>query len=64
MAPDVVSALMDAFAQAGLDLAVVGRAWARATPLVALVPAFGLRVLPTPVRATLGLSVAALQARK
>lgn len=60
MAPDVVSALMDAFAQAELDLAVVGRAWARATPLVALVPAFGLRVLPTPVRATLGLSFAAV----
>ena len=34
------------------------RAWARLTPLVVLVPAFGLRAAPAPMRAALALSLA------
>ncbi len=41
------------------DLAGVGLAWARFIPTLALVPAFGLRALPAPARAVLGLALAA-----
>jgi type III secretory pathway component EscT len=43
----------------GLDFAQLGLAWARALPAVTLVPAFGLRALPAPARALLGLALAA-----
>lgn len=43
----------------GIDLAALGLAWARAMPTVTLVPAFGLKALPTPARAVLGLAIAA-----
>jgi type III secretory pathway component EscT len=36
------------------DLERLARGWARAAPLVALVPAFGLKALPAPARGTLG----------
>ena len=42
----------------GLDLSAWALAWARVAPLVVLVPAFGLRALPGPVRAALGLMLA------
>jgi type III secretory pathway component EscT len=48
-----------AFAREGVDLASLGLAWARAAPAVAIVPAFGLRALPAPARAVLGLALAA-----
>jgi type III secretory pathway component EscT len=41
------------------ELRAFGLAWARAAPTVVLVPAFGLRAVPAPVRITLGLSLAA-----
>ena len=41
------------------DLAAIGLAWARAMPTVVLVPAFGLKALPMPARAILGLALAA-----
>ena len=41
------------------DLAALGLAWARVMPTVTLVPAFGLRALPTPARGVLGLALAA-----
>jgi type III secretory pathway component EscT len=40
------------------DLAALGLAWARVMPTVTIVPAFGLRALPRPARAILGLALA------
>lgn len=48
-----------AFQLNGIDLAALGLAWARCLPVVTLVPAFGMRALPTPARAVLGLALAA-----
>ena len=48
-----------AFDREGIDLAAVGLAWARATPAVALIPAFGLRAMPTAARAVLAVALAA-----
>ncbi|HSY25206.1 MAG TPA: flagellar biosynthetic protein FliR [Polyangiaceae bacterium] len=48
-----------AFAHEGVDLASLGLAWARATPAVTIVPAFGLRAIPGPGRAVLALGFAA-----
>ncbi|MCL2777251.1 MAG: flagellar biosynthetic protein FliR [Polyangiaceae bacterium] len=41
------------------DLAAMGLAWARVMPTVTLVPAFGLKALPTSARGILGLALAA-----
>ncbi|MDB4941728.1 MAG: Flagellar biosynthesis protein FliR [Labilithrix sp.] len=41
------------------ELAAFGLAWARVMPAVTLVPAFGLKALPTPARGILGLALAA-----
>lgn len=41
------------------ELAAVGLAWARVMPTVTIVPAFGLKALPTPARGVLGLALAA-----
>jgi flagellar biosynthesis protein FliR len=43
------------FRASGVDLTGLGLAWARALPVVTLVPAFGLRALPPSARAVLGL---------
>jgi type III secretory pathway component EscT len=40
-------------------LEALGLAWARVAPTIALVPAFGLRALPTSARAILGIAIAA-----
>jgi type III secretory pathway component EscT len=42
----------------GMDLRGLGLAWARVTPSVALIPAFGLRALPAPARAVLAVALA------
>jgi type III secretory pathway component EscT len=57
--PSVVGTVAEAFAQSGVDLAALGLAWARTMPAVTLVPAFGLRALPAPGRAVMGLAFAA-----
>jgi flagellar biosynthetic protein FliR len=57
--PSLVSTVGDVLARSGIDLAALGLAWARAAPAVAIVPAFGLRALPGPARAVLGLGLAA-----
>jgi type III secretory pathway component EscT len=57
--PSVLGTVADAFARSGVDLAALGLAWARTLPAVAIVPAFGLRALPVPARAVLGLALAA-----
>ena len=41
------------------DLAAYGLAWARVMPTLTIVPAFGLKALPTPARAIFGLALAA-----
>jgi type III secretory pathway component EscT len=41
------------------DLAALGLAWSRVMPTVVIVPAFGLRALPSPARAVLALALAA-----
>lgn len=57
--PGVVETVAEAFARSGVDLAALGLAWARATPAVVLVPAFGLRALPAPARGVMALAFAA-----
>jgi type III secretory pathway component EscT len=57
--PGILDTVADAFAKNGIDLAALGLAWARASPVVAIVPAFGLRALPTPARAVMALALAA-----
>jgi type III secretory pathway component EscT len=58
-APSFVETTVQTFAAAGVDLGALGLAWARVAPAVAIVPAFGLRALPAPARAVLGLALAA-----
>ncbi len=48
-----------AWAGPHVDLGSLGLAWARAMPAVLLVPAFGLRALPRPAQALMGLGLAA-----
>lgn len=43
---------------AGVDLGSLGLAWVRVATVVAIVPAFGLRALPGPVRVAMGLVLA------
>jgi type III secretory pathway component EscT len=57
--PSWIAALNTALSREGIDLSAIGLAWARVTPAVTLVPAFGLRALPAPGRALLGLAMAA-----
>jgi type III secretory pathway component EscT len=57
--PSIVGAVVDELARGGVDVAGLGRVWARAMPSIALVPAFGLRALPAPSRALMGLALAA-----
>ncbi len=59
MPASVLSVVASAFSAAGIDLGALGHAWARVLPIVALVPAFGLRALPLSARALLGLALAA-----
>jgi type III secretory pathway component EscT len=55
----VVALLNQALTRAGVDVAALGLSWARAMPSVTLVPAFGLRALPRPAQALMGLALAA-----
>jgi type III secretory pathway component EscT len=55
----IIHSLVEELSAQGVDLAAVGMAWARAMPMVTLVPAFGLRALPAPARMVMGLAFAA-----
>jgi type III secretory pathway component EscT len=57
--PSVVATVAEALSRSGVSLGALGLAWARAMPAVTLVPAFGLRALPVPARALMGLAFAA-----
>jgi type III secretory pathway component EscT len=59
LTPSLVASVADAFARSGVDLAALGLAWARVMPAMTIVPAFGLRALPVPARAVMGLAFAA-----
>jgi flagellar biosynthetic protein FliR len=56
--PGLIQSVADALAQNGVNLPAFAIAWARALPTVILVPAFGLRALPWPLRAILGGAIA------
>jgi flagellar biosynthesis protein FliR len=56
--PGLIESVADALAQNGVNLPAFAVAWARALPTVILVPAFGLRALPWPLRAILGGAIA------
>jgi type III secretory pathway component EscT len=57
--PSLIGEVARSLEQSGIDLGALGLAWAKAMPVATLVPAFGLRALPTPARAVLGLALAA-----
>jgi flagellar biosynthetic protein FliR len=56
----LLEALARLLEQGGIDLAAWGLAWARVAPVVAIVPAFGMRALSAPVRAAAALVLAAV----
>ncbi len=56
--PSVLGEVAEALARSGVDAGALGLAWARVMPAVVLVPGFGLRALPAPARAVLGLALA------
>jgi flagellar biosynthesis protein FliR len=58
-APSFIALVEEALRERGVDLTRLGLGWARATPAVTLVPAFGLKALPTVARGVLGLALAA-----
>ena len=57
--PSILDEVIRSLQAQGIDLAALGLAWARAMPSVTLIPAFGLKALPTAGRAVLGLAIAA-----
>jgi type III secretory pathway component EscT len=54
--PSLADALAAVFAQTGVDPRAWALGFARATPAVTLIPAFGLAAVPVPTRLVLGLS--------
>ena len=56
--PSLLAAIERALELSAVDLQAWLLGWARAVPAVALVPAFGLRALPAPARAAMGLILA------
>jgi flagellar biosynthesis protein FliR len=54
----ILSTIDEAFHLHDIDLTALGLAWARTLPVVTLVPAFGLRALPTSARAVIALALA------
>jgi flagellar biosynthetic protein FliR len=57
-APSFVTEVLHAADAAGIDLVATGYAWARVSATVTLVPAFGLRALPSAARGALGVALA------
>ncbi len=56
--PGLIQVVAESFRDAGVDLAALGLAWARVTPTITLVPAFGLRALPAAARGVLAVTLA------
>jgi len=57
--PSFLGAVVDELSTGGVDIVALGLAWARATPAVVLVPAFGLKAVPAPARTVFALALAA-----
>ena len=57
--PGFLEILVQTLESGGIDVRGWALAWARISPSVAIVPAFGLRGTPGPVRVALGLALAA-----
>jgi flagellar biosynthesis protein FliR len=57
--PGFLQILVQTLESGGIDLRGWALAWARISPSIAIVPAFGLRGTPAPVRVALGLALAA-----
>jgi type III secretory pathway component EscT len=60
MRGSLLEALARLFESSGFDLAAWGLAFARVLPILVIVPAFGLRALPSPVRAAAALVLSAV----
>jgi type III secretory pathway component EscT len=58
--PGLLESLARLLEDGGIDLAAWGLAWAKVAPVVAIVPAFGLRALSAPVRAATALVFGAI----
>ena len=58
-APDYLDVLAQITAQSRLELTSLGLSWARVTPSVILIPAFGLGAVPGPTRTAFALALAA-----
>jgi type III secretory pathway component EscT len=57
--PGFLTIIVRALESSGTDLRGWALAWARISPSIAIVPAFGLRAMPAPARIALGLALAA-----
>jgi type III secretory pathway component EscT len=57
--PGFLQIVAEALESTGVDLRGWALSWARMSPSIALVPAFGLRAIPAPARTALGLALAA-----
>jgi flagellar biosynthetic protein FliR len=57
--PSFLGVVVDELSTGGVDIVALGLAWARATPTVVLVPAFGLKAVPAPARTVFALALAA-----
>lgn len=57
--PGFLQIVAEVLESTGIDLRGWALAWARISPSIALIPAFGLRAVPAPARAALGLALAA-----
>jgi flagellar biosynthetic protein FliR len=60
--PGLLESLALLLEEGGIDLAAWGLAWAKVAPVVAIVPAFGLRALSAPIRAATALVLGAILA--
>jgi type III secretory pathway component EscT len=58
--PGLLESLARLLEEGGIDLDAWGLAWAKVAPVVAIVPAFGLRALSAPIRAAAALVLAAI----
>ena len=55
----IVRSFAEALARSGVDIEALGLAWARALPVVTIVPAFGLRAVAAPARPVMALVLGA-----
>jgi type III secretory pathway component EscT len=56
--PGIIESVAIVASARGVDLSALAVSWARALPTVLIVPAFGLKALPTPMRVVLGATIA------